>query len=169
MNLEMKLINYIKNKKEGGGGWGKGNDDVAIKSKLHKCEVFLQKRRNMNTNWNTSLITKSIYKQVDLIWIVSSIKINYMKFCHSHTSLALQWATQEGSKSMKLETWNKVSRKSEVNFTACTDWQSMFSWSTGIIGYNHGVLVLILTVQQKNRPRHHDSLLTYMTALNIFC
>jgi len=22
--------------------------------------------------------------------------------------------------------------KFEINFTACTDWQSMFSWSTGI-------------------------------------
>lgn len=43
MKLELKLINYVKNKKEGGGGWGKGNY-VAIKPKLHKCEVFLQKK-----------------------------------------------------------------------------------------------------------------------------
>ena len=115
MKVELKLINYIKNKKGGGGGWGKGND-VAIKSKLHKCEVFLQKRINMNTNCNTSLITKSIYEQVVLIWTVSSIKTNRMKFCHTHTSLALQWAKQEGSKkhearNMKqgeYEVWNKL-------------------------------------------------------------
>jgi len=61
MKLELKLINYIKNKK-GGGGLEKGSDDVAIKSKLHKCEVYLKKK----TNCNTSLIIKSIYEQVEL-------------------------------------------------------------------------------------------------------
>jgi len=33
MELELKLINYIKNKKGGGGGWGKEND-VAIKTQI---------------------------------------------------------------------------------------------------------------------------------------
>jgi len=39
---------------------------MAIKSKLHKCKVFLQNRINMNANCNTSLIIKSIYEQVEL-------------------------------------------------------------------------------------------------------
>jgi hypothetical protein len=41
----MKFINYINNQKEKCGRLGKGDDDVAIKCKLHKCEVFLKNKK----------------------------------------------------------------------------------------------------------------------------